>query len=76
MINYDFPNQIEDYIHRVGRTGRAGKTGISYTFFTRDDDRHARGLIDVSMPNGSIVSREEPKKLISRSEFNKTFNLN
>mmetsp|Transcript_39017 Transcript_39017/g.34697 ORF Transcript_39017/g.34697 Transcript_39017/m.34697 type:complete len:82 (-) Transcript_39017:874-1119(-) len=47
VINYDFPNQIEDYIHRVGRTGRAGKTGISYTFFTRDDDRHARGLIDI-----------------------------
>jgi len=27
QINYDFPTTIEDYIHRIGRTGRAGKTG-------------------------------------------------
>merc|ERR1719230_350656 len=47
VINYDFPSQIEDYIHRVGRTGRAGATGSSYTFFTKDKFRHARELIDV-----------------------------
>ena len=29
VINYDFPNQIEDYVHRIGRTGRAGATGSS-----------------------------------------------
>merc|ERR1719331_2437715 len=34
VINYDFPGSIEDYIHRVGRTGRAGATGSSYSFFT------------------------------------------
>merc|ERR1711904_150522 len=47
VINYDFPNQIEDYIHRVGRTGRAGATGSSYTFFTQDKYRHAPDLIKV-----------------------------
>merc|ERR1712039_385922 len=47
VINYDFPNQIEDYIHRVGRTGRAGATGSSYTFFTQDKFRHANDLINV-----------------------------
>lgn len=30
------PNQIEDYIHRIGRTGRAGKTGTAYSYFTPD----------------------------------------
>merc|ERR1712048_1090077 len=47
VINYDFPSQIEDYIHRVGRTGRAGATGSSYTFFTQDKFRHAKDLIKV-----------------------------
>merc|ERR1711953_1607727 len=47
VINYDFPNQIEDYIHRVGRTGRAGATGSSYTFFTSDKFKHAPDLITV-----------------------------
>merc|ERR1739845_113242 len=47
VINYEFPNQIEDYIHRVGRTGRAGATGSSYTFFTQDKSKHARDLISV-----------------------------
>ena len=36
VINYDMPNQIEDYIHRIGRTGRAGKTGTAYSYFTPD----------------------------------------
>merc|ERR1712019_235198 len=47
VINYDFPSAIEDYIHRVGRTGRAGATGSSYTFFTQDKFRHAKDLIKV-----------------------------
>merc|ERR1712190_327243 len=47
VINYDFPSQIEDYVHRVGRTGRAGATGSSYTFFTQEKFKHARDLIKV-----------------------------
>ena len=44
VINYDFPNGVEDYIHRIGRTGRAGATGEAYTFFTsqaRIQSRHS-----------------------------------
>lgn len=47
VINYDFPTNIEDYIHRIGRTGRAGATGDSFTFFTSRDGSHAEDLIDV-----------------------------
>ena len=34
VINFDFPNNTEDYIHRIGRTARAENTGTAYTFFT------------------------------------------
>lgn len=37
VINYDMAKSIEDYTHRIGRTGRAGKTGIAVTFLTSDD---------------------------------------
>jgi len=37
VINFDMPNNVEDYVHRIGRTGRAGAKGEAYTFFTRDD---------------------------------------
>ncbi|KAF4640193.1 DEAD (Asp-Glu-Ala-Asp) box polypeptide 17 [Toxoplasma gondii] len=47
VINYDMPNQIEDYIHRIGRTGRAGAKGCAYTFFTPDKPRLARELVRV-----------------------------
>ena len=34
VINYDMPNSVEAYTHRIGRTGRAGKKGIAITFLT------------------------------------------
>ncbi|KAK9174216.1 DEAD/DEAH box helicase family protein [Cryptosporidium meleagridis] len=37
VINYDFPRSFEDYIHRIGRVGRANKSGISLTFVTEQD---------------------------------------
>merc|ERR1712125_48967 len=58
VINYDFPNQIEDYIHRVGRTGRAGAFGSSYTFFTQDKARMAKDLINVLREANQPVPQE------------------
>lgn len=37
MINYDMPNKIASYCHRIGRTGRAGKFGVATTFVTDED---------------------------------------
>ncbi|KAL0424278.1 UNVERIFIED_CONTAM: ATP-dependent RNA helicase-like protein DB10 [Sesamum radiatum] len=45
VINYDFPTGVEDYVHRIGRTGRAGATGVAYTFFCDQDARHASDLV-------------------------------
>ena len=44
VINFDFPMQIQDYIHRIGRTGRAGNFGMSHSFLTSEDQRHAEDL--------------------------------
>ncbi len=38
MINFKCPSHIEDYIHRIGRTGRAGNKGSAITFFTNADE--------------------------------------
>jgi ATP-dependent RNA helicase DBP3 len=35
VINFSFPLTLEDYVHRIGRTGRAGKKGVAHTFFTQ-----------------------------------------
>mmetsp|Transcript_28899 Transcript_28899/g.21519 ORF Transcript_28899/g.21519 Transcript_28899/m.21519 type:complete len:120 (-) Transcript_28899:865-1224(-) len=37
VINYVCPNHLEDYVHRVGRTGRAGNKGTAYTFITEGE---------------------------------------
>ncbi|KAJ3110087.1 ATP-dependent RNA helicase dbp2, partial [Physocladia obscura] len=47
VINFDFPNNIEDYVHRIGRTGRAKTTGTAYTFFTTDNAKQARDLVGI-----------------------------
>ena len=48
VINYDFPpGGVEDYIHRIGRTARAGQKGTAITFCTSDDAKWARKLISV-----------------------------
>jgi len=47
VINYDMPPQIEDYIHRIGRTGRAGNKGTAICFFTPQDSKRAPELIKI-----------------------------
>lgn len=47
VINYDLPTDIDDYVHRIGRTGRAGNTGISTAFFNRGNKGVVRDLIEL-----------------------------
>lgn len=49
VVNYDMPSAVEDYVHRIGRTGRAGASGIAYTLFdgAGRDKKVARGLVQV-----------------------------
>ena len=46
VLNYDMPNSIEKYTHRIGRTGRAGKEGLASTFLTEDDSEIFYSLVE------------------------------
>jgi ATP-dependent RNA helicase DDX5/DBP2 len=58
VINYDFPMTIEDYVHRVGRTGRAGVSGTAISFFTRANTRLTKDLIQVLKESKQEVPEE------------------
>merc|ERR1719382_420441 len=58
VINYDAANNTEDYVHRIGRTARAGAKGYAITFMGRDDGGKARGLVEVMQRTGQPVPRE------------------
>lgn len=47
VINFDFPNNSEDYVHRIGRTARAKRTGTAYSLFTSANAKQAKDLVDV-----------------------------
>ena len=47
VINYDTPQNIEDYVHRIGRTGRAGNTGVAISFINENNRPIARDLYDL-----------------------------
>lgn len=47
VINFDYPNNSEDYVHRIGRTGRSNNTGTAYTLFTNQNAPKANDLINV-----------------------------
>jgi superfamily II DNA/RNA helicase len=58
VINYDFPLNIEEYVHRVGRTGRAGKYGEAITLFSDRDKQHAAALINILEKSKQLVPPE------------------
>ncbi|KAM7288563.1 LOW QUALITY PROTEIN: ATP-dependent RNA helicase dbp2 [Ixodes scapularis] len=56
VINYDYPNCSEDYVHRIGRTARSNKTGTAYTFFTPHNSKQANELISVLKEANQVVN--------------------
>ncbi|KAM5544172.1 hypothetical protein V8D89_001832 [Ganoderma adspersum] len=47
VINYDLPSDIDDYVHRIGRTGRAGNVGVATAFFNRGNRNIVRDLLEL-----------------------------
>ena len=62
VINYDIPNDVEAYVHRIGRTGRAGRAGVATLFIT---PRERRMMREIERYTGSAI---KPMKMPSRAD--------
>ena len=76
VINYDIPQELEYYVHRIGRTGRNGKDGIAYTFYTgkeklklREIEKYANTKIKPGkIPTLKEVDAVKSRKIVDRIE--------
>ena len=78
VINYDLPQVPEDYIHRIGRTGRAGKDGSALTFLTNNDRSMWRSIQKLIDPDFKVKEEARPnnqksKKFNKKNKFKKKF---
>ncbi|GMH75683.1 hypothetical protein TL16_g06842 [Triparma laevis f. inornata] len=55
VVNYDLPTKIDNYCHRIGRTGRAGKSGIAYNFLTDSDTEIMPALLKYLKETGAFI---------------------
>ena len=56
IINYDIPQFCDDYVHRVGRTGRMGREGVAFTFVTPEEGNE---LTRIEMRINRLLKRDE-----------------
>ncbi|ROR71722.1 DEAD/DEAH box helicase [Bogoriella caseilytica] len=74
VVNFDVPKETDSYVHRIGRTGRAGRTGIALTFLTprermllkRIERATGSKLEEVELPTPADVSAHKAKSLVTR----------
>lgn len=75
VFNYDLPNEHETFVHRIGRTARAGKEGVAISFCAPDEEQDLRGiekLTRVKIPEGDVSVFEKlppPQKETPESEM-------
>lgn len=58
VVNFDMPNDLEGYVHRIGRTGRAGATGTAISFFTDKSVKMANDLCEILSESNQVVPAE------------------
>lgn len=69
IFNYDIPQDVESYIHRIGRTGRAGQSGVAYTFVTQKDHGTLRMIENgINRRIEDLNESKEPKKKLERNK--------
>lgn len=70
VINFDYPSNSEDYVHRIGRTGRSQRTGTAYTFFTPNNSNKAADLVAVLKEAKQVINPKLQEMASSRSWSN------
>ena len=56
VINYDWPQSVQSYVHRIGRTGRAGREGIAVTYWTDEDAPSLKSFVSYSLGHSTRQS--------------------
>ncbi|WOL04222.1 DEAD-box ATP-dependent RNA helicase 37-like [Canna indica] len=69
VINFDLPNDIDDYVHRIGRTGRAGKSGLATAFFNENNSSLARPLAELMQEANQEVPQWLSQYAVTRSSY-------
>ena len=72
VINYDAPNHMEDYVHRAGRTGRAGNKGTCVTFITSEQERYSVDIYQALKASNAPVP-DELEQLANSKSHRATF---
>ena len=70
VVNYDLPRSADDYTHRIGRTGRAGKAGIAVSFITAEASAHFALIerrLSLKVPRGEIAGFEPVEVTVAAS---------
>jgi len=74
VVNYQCPQHKEDYVHRIGRTGRAGNKGTAVTFITTEEDQYAFDIItalrmsNIEPPEDLVGLADQYKKKVEKGE--------
>ena len=71
VINYDLPQMAEDFIHRIGRTARAGSKGIALSFVTKGDFAKWKEIQKILNPEQNLKNQHKSKNKNKRSTFKK-----
>ena len=59
VVNYDLPDDAENYVHRIGRTGRAGQEGHAYTHAVKREVRHIKQMLKKAEGSNAQVKRHD-----------------
>lgn len=75
VVNYDLPDMPEDYIHRIGRTGRAGERGFAVSFASPNSTKvlaSIEALLDKTIPTMTLETYDVDERLIKRPKNNRS----